>query len=237
MKKAIIIGASSGIGLELAKLLVLNNYQVGITGRRKEALQKLESSAPDNYEVSVFDASEINNSEELTQLTDRLGGLDLLVISAGTGELNEKLDHALEQPTIALNVDAFTQISDWAYNYFKAQDSGHLVAITSIAGLRGGRHAPAYNASKAYQINYLEGLSQKANFDKLDLTITDIRPGFVDTDMAKGEGQFWIAPPEKAARQIMHLINKKKRVGYVTKRWATLVWLLKLMPRSIYKRF
>lgn len=237
MKKAIIVGASSGIGLELAKILVDNNYKVGITGRRKEALEKLRSSKPSSYEVAVFDATTMNNPESLTQLSHSLGGIDLLIISAGTGELNPTLDYDLERPTIDLNVSAFTQIADWGYQYFHEKKDGHLVAITSIGGLRGGRHAPAYNASKAYQINYLEGLRQKAFSDKLDLTITDIRPGFVDTAMAKGEGQFWVAPPQKAARQIMKLIKRKKSVGYVTKRWIVFALLLKLLPRFMFRRF
>lgn len=237
MKRAIVIGASSGIGLELAKILVASNYQVGITGRREEALHALESSAPESYEVGVFDATSMQNAEALTELVGRLGGLDLLVISAGTGELNSAFDFELERQTIALNVNAFTQVVDWGYQYFSAQKHGHLVAITSIAGLRGTRFAPAYNASKAYQISYMEALRQKIHKEKLPVHLTDVRPGFVDTAMAKGDGQFWVAPPQKAADQIMGLIRRKKSVGYVTKRWVIFAWLLKLMPRSLYKRF
>jgi short-subunit dehydrogenase len=96
--------------------------------------------------------------------------------------------------------------------------------------------APAYNASKAYQINYLEGLRQKATKTKKPIYVTDIRPGFVDTDMAKGEGQFWVTTKEKAARQIFGIIKRKKGIGYVTKRWWIIAKLLRLIPNEIYKR-
>ncbi len=236
MKKAIIIGATSGIGNELAKTLVNNGYKVGITGRRKFELQKLQKSNPENYEISSFDCTIENNSEKLSELTEEIGGLDLLILSSGTGDLNEELDFEIENKTNLLNVNAFTEIVDWTFNYFQKQGKGHLVAISSIAGIRGSRIAPAYNASKAYQINYLEGLRQKATKIKKPIYVSDIRPGFVDTDMAKGEGQFWVATKEKAARQIFGIIKKKKGIGYVTKRWRIIAKVLKMLPNGIYKR-
>ena len=236
MKKAIIIGATSGIGNELAKILVNNGYKVGITGRRKFELQKLQKSNPENYDISSFDCTIENNSEKLSELTEEIGGLDLLILSSGTGDLNEELDFEIENRTNLLNVNAFTEIVDWTFNYFQKQGKGHLVAISSIAGIRGSRMAPAYNASKAYQINYLEGLRQKGTKIKKPIYVSDIRPGFVDTDMAKGEGQFWVATKEKAARQIFGIIKKKKGIGYVTKRWRIIAKVLKMLPNGIYKR-
>lgn len=236
MKKAIIIGATSGIGNELAKTLAENGYKVGITGRRKSELEKLQHSKPNNYEIKSFDCTTETNSEKLSELTKKIGGLDLLILSSGTGDLNEKLDFEIEHKTNLLNVKAFTEIVVWAINYFEKQKKGHLVAISSIAGIRGSRMAPAYNASKAYQINYLEGLRQKAAKSKNPIYITDIRPGFVDTDMAKGEGQFWVATKEKAARQIFGIIKRKKGIGYVTKRWWIIAKLLRIIPNGIYKK-
>jgi short-subunit dehydrogenase len=236
MKKAIIVGATSGIGNELAKILVQNGYKVGITGRRITELQKLHKNNPESYQVNSFDCITENNSEKLFELTEQIGGLELLILSSGTGDLNEGLDYEIEHKTNLLNVNAFTEITDWAFNYFEKQKKGHLVAISSIAGIRGSRIAPAYNASKAYQINYLEGLRQKATKTKKPIYITDIRPGFVDTDMAKGEGQFWVATKEKAARQIFRIIKKKKGIGYVTKRWWIVAKLLRLIPNGLYKK-
>lgn len=229
MKRVIIIGASSGIGKELAKLFAQNNYKVGITGRRIGLLNELKSKNPDSYFIKSFDITDTKTTvEKLEELTSELGGLDLIVISSGKGEINEKLDFEIENRTIHTNVIGFTCVADWGFNYFEKQKSGHLVAISSIGGLRGNGQAPAYNATKAYQINYLEGLRQKAAKLKTPVFVTDIRPGLVDTQMAKGEGLFWVMPVEKTAKQIYKAIVGKKKVAYVTKRWRLIAAVLKL---------
>lgn len=237
MKKAIIIGATSGIGKGLAQKLADENYNVGITGRRTELLDELKSQNPNLFYPKTFDITDNNRIvENLEDLTKQLGGLDLLIISSGTGDLNEKLDYEIEKRTIETNVTGFTCVANWAFNHFETQKSGHLVAISSIGGLRGNSTAPAYNATKAYQINYLEGLRQKANKLKTQIFVTDIRPGFVDTVMAKGEGLFWVASVDKATKQIFDAIKKKKKIVYITKRWKFIGAVLKLIPTQIYDR-
>ena len=237
MKKAIVIGASSGIGRETAKLLLKNGYKVGVTGRRIKLLTDLqhelgELCVPIQMDITLFE----NTISTLTAIVQELGGLDLLILSSGTGEINRELNFDVEQATCQTNVMGFTNIVDWTMNYFIAQQSGHLVVISSIAGLRGNKDAPAYNASKDYQINYTEGLRQKVCSLKMPITITDIRPGFVDTDMAKGDGKFWVATTEKAGKQIVKAINAKREIVYVSKRWKLIAILFKTLPNSIYKR-
>jgi short-subunit dehydrogenase len=157
MKKAIIIGATSGIGKGLAERFAANNYKVGITGRRKELLLELKDENPDAYLTKVLDVTNTRAAiQQLEELIDELGGLDLFVISSGIGEINEALDFEIENQTIDTNIVGFTCIADWTFNYFEKQQSGHLVVISSIGGIRGSHQAPAYNASKAYQINYTE---------------------------------------------------------------------------------
>ncbi len=237
MKKAIVIGATSGIGKEIARLLVNDGYKVGITGRRTELLQELKNESPNSFFAKPFDVTNTKDViERLEELTIEIGGIDLLIISSGTGDINESLAFEIEKCTIETNVLGFTCIADWAFNYFEKQKSGHLVAITSIGGLRGSRQAPAYNATKAYQINYLEGLRQKAKKFNQAIFITDVRPGLVATAMAKGEGLFWVMPVEKTAMQIYKAIICKKQVAYVTKRWRLIAALLKLLPRQIYDK-
>jgi len=210
---------------------------VGITGRRSLLLEEAEKARPGVFVPESFDITDREaTNESLERLARRLGGIDLLVVSSGTGDLNPALDFDSEQPTIDTNVTGFTQVADWAFRYFEQQGYGHLVAITSIGGLRGSHEAPAYNASKAYQINYLEGLRKKASVMHLPVTVTDIRPGLVDTAMAKGEGLFWVMPVEKAARQIYSAIRKKKSMAYVTKRWGMVALVLRLLPRRLYNR-
>lgn len=233
MKKAIVIGATSGIGKALAKILVEENYRVGITGRRALKLEEIRNSNPAHYISKSYDCTTESNSDNLTELTNKLGGLDLLIMSSGTGNVNSELIYSEDEKTLDLNVKAFTEVMNWAYNYFKEQGKGHIVAISSVAGLRGSQHAPSYFASKAYQINYLESLRKKA---KKPIYITDIRPGYVDTAMALGDKKFWMSSLEKASKQIYSYIKRKKDVGYVSKRWVLIAFALKIIPSFIYKR-
>lgn len=237
MKNAIIFGATSGIGRELAILLAHNDYKVCIVGRRENLLNELVLTKPDKFIPLTCDLSEIeNHPETLTTITNQIGKVDLVIISAGTGEINKDLDYPIEKTTNKLNVDSFTCLCDYFYNLFATQNSGHLVVITSVMGLRGSCAAPAYSASKAYQINYLEGLRQRATAQKKAVIITDIRPGSVNTDMMKGEGHFWISSPQKAANQIFSAIKRKKDVCYISRRWVIIGTLFKALPRFIFNK-
>ncbi|MCX6166289.1 MAG: SDR family NAD(P)-dependent oxidoreductase, partial [Ignavibacteriae bacterium] len=138
-----------------------------------------------------------------------LGGLDLIVINSGTGNQNENLDFKIEKDTFDTNIIGVAEIADWSYNYLKNQKYGHIAFVSSIAGIRGGRFNPAYSASKAFQMNYCEGLRAKAKKSKLQIYVTDIRPGFVDTAMAKSPKKFWVAAPQKAAQQIYSALKRK----------------------------
>ena len=219
MKKAIIIGASSGIGRELGKILSWNQYVVGVMARRVELLDELGKKLEGTLLVQKIDVADIESAiETLTKFIKEMGGVDLIVISAGTGEINNDLSWHLENEAIKTNVSGFAALVNVAMHHFIEKGSGHLVGISSIAALRGGRESPAYNASKAFESNYLEGLRQKVRKSRLPITITDIKPGFVNTAMAKGDGIFWAAEPEKAARQIYHVINRRKSNAYITRR-------------------
>ncbi|MEP7128696.1 MAG: SDR family NAD(P)-dependent oxidoreductase [Chitinophagales bacterium] len=183
-----------------------------------------------------FDNTKDDVEYHLQLLISRLNGLDLLVLSSGHGEINTALDWKIEQETIDLNVNAWTQIADFTFNFFNQQNHGQFVAITSIASIRGEGRAPAYNAGKSYQANYLQGLRKMAVHKKLKVYVTDIQPGFVKTDMAKGKGRFWEAPADKAAKQIFSAIENKKHKVYITKRWWLAAQVLKIMPDWIYNR-
>lgn len=209
--KVIIIGASSGIGKELTLQLAKGNHIIGITGRRAELLEELKTQYPEKLFFTRMDNTDIDSvNGQLEYLKEQLGGLDLLILSSGVGDLNETLDFNIERQTVELNVTGFTKIANWALKTFEEQGSGHFVAITSLAGMISSDVAPAYYASKAFQINYLKGLRRKLKKSNLPITITDVRPGLVDTEMAKGEGLFWVAPVSKAASQIITAINKKR---------------------------
>ncbi|TRL30430.1 SDR family NAD(P)-dependent oxidoreductase [Methylosinus sporium] len=237
MKRAIIVGATSGIGRELAKILSQNGYAVGLTGRREHLLVSLQSELPGPSYLQRTDISQPSESiEQLEGLAVQMGGLDLLIISAGTGVINSDLAWDGERDKINVNVSGFTAVASFGIRYFIKQGVGHLVAISSVAALRGSGAAPAYNASKAFVSNYAEGLRQKVSKLKLPIIITDVKPGFVDTAMAKGEGLFWVASPEKAAQQIYNAICRQYSHVYVTRRWRVIGWVLKIMPARLYNR-
>lgn len=237
MKKSIVLGATSGIGREIAVQLVEKGYQVGIAGRRIELLDELKAMAPDAFIAKEFDIQDIDTVPvKLENLVTELGGLDLLVISSGYGKVLEEIDFENEKNTILTNVLGYTCVVDWAINLFEKQKNGHLVGISSIAGIRGNRFSPAYGATKAFQINYLEAMRARLTHLKIPVSVTDVRPGFVDTVMAQGDTIFWLASRQKAAKQIIKAIEHKKKVVYVTKRWVVFAFLLKILPRWIHQK-
>ncbi|MEC9292650.1 MAG: SDR family NAD(P)-dependent oxidoreductase [Pseudomonadota bacterium] len=234
-KTAIVIGASSGIGAALTRELVRAGYTVGICARRMDKLEALKVElGADAVHVAQLDVIETNKVESVIhEISEKLGGVNVLFNNAGVGFLTDELDLEKEVATISTNVCGFIAVAVAAYNLFKAQSYGHMVGISSIAALRGSGGAPAYCASKAAISNYMEGLYGRSIKEKAGIHITDIRPGFVDTAMAQGEGIFWMVSPEVAAKDIMKAMKQKRKVAYITKRWFIIALLLKCMPRSL----
>ncbi len=220
--------------LQLVPLRELASY-LGV--RPETLLEELAASRPGSFCYAAADIMDPAAAcAALERLAGELGGMDLCVVSAGTGDLNPGLDYALEEPAIRTNVVGWTAAVDWAYGRFEERGGGHLVVITSVGGLRGGGAAPAYNASKAYQINYAEGLRQRAAKSGLPLPVTDIRPGFVATKMAKGEGLFWVMPVDRVVEGIVRAIRRRRSVAVVTRRWRLPAWLIRHMPECIYRK-
>ncbi|MHB1153343.1 MAG: SDR family NAD(P)-dependent oxidoreductase [Eubacteriales bacterium] len=237
MKKAIIIGASSGIGKELAKTLAKQNYILGLAARRDELLFQLQKELNTDCYVKHIDISKLNEAmNELSELITEMQGVDLIIITSGIGYINHKLEWDKEKETIDVNVSGVTAMINISMKHFIEKNSGQLAVISSVASQRGSREAPAYNASKAFISNYLEGIRCMTKKNKLNITITDIRPGLINTKMAKGDGLFWVQPVEKAAGQIYNYIKRKKDVAYVTKRWGIIGFFIKLVPNWIYNK-
>ena len=233
----LIIGATSGIGKALFKLYIKDNHRIAIVGRRTHLLDELSRKHPSNTFAATADITKQDEIEQAIHLLYReLGNIDLAIICSGTGDLNPSLDYTIERLTTETNVMGWTFVIDTLYNLFEQQNHGHLVAITSAGGLRGEPMAPAYSATKAYQINYMEALRKKAFKAGNKIVVTDVRPGLVDTAMAKGDNLFWVMPVDKVARQIRNAIRRKKSKVYVTKRWHVLAVINKFLPFCLYKR-
>ena len=238
MKKIIIIGATSGIGRGLAEVYSQEDYLIGITGRRENLLEEVCARDKDKLFYQVCDITDTQATiSSLETLTRKMGGMDILIICAGTGELNPELSYQLEEPTLLTNVIGFTNIADWGFRYFEQQKSGHLVTISSVGGTRGSGIAPAYNASKAYQINYMEGLRQKATKSPYSIYTTDIRPGFVATDLLNdGKHYPLLMDAAEVGRHISWSLKRKQRVAIIDWRYRILVFFWKMIPHWMWKR-
>jgi short-subunit dehydrogenase len=237
VKTAIVIGASSGIGRALAVILAREGYRVGVAARRAELLRTLEAELPGSCVARTIDVSQPEKAmPEMRELIATLGDVELFIISAGTGYDNAKLKWDPERKTIAVNVLGFAAMVNVAVEHLEARGSGQLVGISSLAALRGNRVAPAYNASKAFVSNYLEGMRYRFARSKLPIVVTDVLAGFVDTRMAGGGKRFWVASPEKAARQIVTAVRRRRHRVYVTRRWRLIAWLMRVVPDAVFAK-
>ena len=236
MKRAIIVGASSGLGLEVAKLLLAEGYTLGVAARREDRLLALKQEAPDRVEVAAIDVTAEDAAARLRELIDRMGGLDLYFHVSGIGKQNRTLAEDIELNTVNTNGMGFARMIGEAYRYFAERGEGHIVAITSIAGTKGLGPAPSYSATKAFQNNYLQALEQQANARNLKIRFTDIRPGFVDTDLLKGDFHYpMMLKPQTVARDIVKAIHNKRHIKVIDWKYAILTALWRRIPRPIWR--
>ncbi len=235
-KRIIIIGATSGIGYEITRLYCKQGWQVGIAGRRTELLAKIRSEAPGQVETVQLDVTSPDAPEKLAELIRKVGGMDIFLLSSGVGSQNRMLNPEIELATVQTNTAGFTRMVVAAYNYFKEQGGGQLVVISSIAGTKGLGAAPSYSATKRYQNTYIEALDQLAQMEKLPIVFTDIRPGFVKTDLLKSDKYPMLMKPEYVARKIVKAIGRKKRRVVIDWKYAVLVFFWKLIPDFIWRR-
>lgn len=234
--KIIIIGATSGIGREVAKLYIAQGWQVGIAGRRAEELESLRKEAPEQVFSEVLDVTLEDAPCRLQSLIDKVGGMDIFLLSSGIGKQNPTLTPDIELKTAATNVEGFIRLTTAAWHFFENQGYGHIAAISSIAGVKGLGIAPAYSATKRFQNTYLDALDQLARMNKLNITFTDIRPGFVATPLLKDDNYPLLMKAPQVAQSIVKAIQQKKRIVVIDWRYRILVFFWKLIPHWIWVR-
>lgn len=250
------MGATSGIGQEVARLLAANGYEVGIAGRREERLVQMAQATPGIVTHRQIDVTKEDAPTELQKLIEELGGMDLYFHSSGIGWENVALDADKELKTVETNGVGFVRMVSAAYNWFAEQRAdeakqraegdeqragdkerkARIACITSIARTRGLGAAPAYSATKRMQAHYLECLSQQARMRHLNIGITDIRPGFVATELIAGSHFPLQLKAENVARTIVRAIERGSEVVTIDWRYRLLVAAWQLIPRWLWVR-
>ena len=236
MKRIVIIGATSGIGLEIARCYIHKGWKIGIAGRREEALIKLQHSAPDQIEYETIDVTSEDAPQGLKKLIDKIGGMDVFLLSSGIGSQNRVLDPTIEINTIRTNAEGFTRMLTAAFSYFRELKKGHIAVISSIAGTKGLGAAPSYSATKRFQNHYIDALAQLTHIEKLNIKFTDIRPGFVATDLLKDRDYPLLMQADQVASRIVKAIDKRQRIVVIDYRYKLLVFFWKLIPQWLWER-
>lgn len=237
MKRAVIIGASSGIGREVSKILLAEGWIIGIAARREDKLLEIKELNPAMVEVCAMDVTDKGAPRRLLDLVGRMGGVNLFVYCSGVGHQNPRLDADTEIDTVGVNVFGFTQMVDTMFNYMADNLGGDIAVVSSIAGTKGLGAAPSYSASKAYQNTYIQALEQLSNMRRLHIRFTDIRPGFVDTPLLSGSGSYpMLMDKTYVAREIVKAVTAHRHVKIIDWRYCILVFFWRLIPRRLWRR-
>ncbi len=237
MKKAVVMGASSGIGREVARLLLQQGWMVGLAARRQEPLRALARDYPGQACVQSIDVTSGEAPQALRRLVSQMGGMDLYFHAAGVGWQNPQLAAEKELATLSTNGVGFARMVGEAYRYFAERGGGHIAVISSIAGTKGLGAAPAYSATKAFQNVYVQALEQQAHMRQLPIRFTDIRPGFVRTDLL-GDGASYpmLMDPREVARAIVRAVCRERHVCVIDWRYRLLTFFWRLLPAALWRR-
>ncbi|MGH7281986.1 MAG: SDR family NAD(P)-dependent oxidoreductase [Polyangiaceae bacterium] len=242
-RRAIVVGASSGIGEALARDLAAAGSRVALVARRKSELDRIAKSIRESGKgeahVHVHDVAHFAEVPALfDKIVEELGGLDMIVYAAGVmPELAEgEYDFAKDKEMVDVNLLGAMAWLNPCAALFEAQRRGTIAGISSVAGERGRRKNPAYCTTKAALTTYLESLRNRLS--RYGVNVVTVKPGFVDTAMTKGKkGLFWLITAEQAATATLDLIRKGTgAAGFVPQRWAPLMWVIRHIPSFAFRK-
>lgn len=238
MKRVVIMGASSGIGLAVAKAFASRGVRVGLASRKTEELAKLKELYPGEVEYESIDITKPGAPEKLGKLVEKLGGMDIYFHVSGIGYENLTLDPQREADIIATNAAGFARMISTAYRYFRDNGiKGQIAAVTSVAGTNGIGRLSAYSASKKCAQTYLVALEQLSNAEKAGIVFTDIRPGWIRTPLLLPDRKYPLEIDlDYATPLIIRAIVRKERVAYIDFRWGIVAALWKSIPDRIWTR-
>lgn len=243
LPKAVVVGASSGIGAAVARKLAQEGYMVALLARRQEQLDEMAEEI--NYLVgetrAVFYEHDVTDYAHVTAMfqsvLQELQTIDVLVYNAGVqpavgiAEYDASKDHAM----IDVNLKGAISWLAEAAVLFERMGRGHLVGISSVAGDRGRVANPGYNASKAGLSAYLEGLRNRLS--RKGVHVLTVKPGYVDTDLLPpNAGPFKAVPPEKVADDVFRAIKRRKQVIYTPWWWRAILLVVQHIPSLLFRR-
>ena len=244
LRSVIIIGATSGIGRATAERLASEGVRVGIAGRREDRLKEIqERFGTERISYRVMDVTEPTATLALDELIAEVGTPDVLLYASGIGKQNPTLDADIELRTVATNCMGMVRLVDHFANYVKRtpaynkKHKAHIAVITSVAGTMGMGPAPAYSATKSMQSAYLVALAQHARMERIPLSVGDIRPGFVATDILNPEKRYpMLMSVERASQFVVRSLRHHQRITIFDWRYRLLVGFWRCIPRCVWER-
>ena len=236
MKRIVIVGATSGIGMESAKLFLQNGYIVGLAGRREENLLSLQKEYPKTAFIKKIDVVAPEAPQLLSELIDDMGGMDIYLHVSGIGFQNKELQPQIEIDTVKTNCLGMTQMVVKAYDYFSKNGGGQIAVVSSIAGTKGLGVAPSYSATKRFNNIYLQCLAQLSRMRGDKISFIDIRPGFVETALLRNANYPMKMQAPYAAKKLYKAVVNKKRVAIIDWKYSILVAFWQLIPNFIWER-
>jgi short-subunit dehydrogenase len=249
-QRAIVVGASSGIGLALAQRLANEGAQVALVARRSSELESacVAMNAKGERRALAY-THDVRDTEAIPslfqQIAHDLGGLDLVIYAAGIQPkiAPDEYDTTKDRAIVETNVTgAMAWLNEAAARFAqvgagRSGAGGTIVGISSVAGDRGRKGNPAYTASKAALATYLEALRNRLG--ARGVTVVTAKPGYVATALVAGEKLPKFLPvikPERAAQLILAAAQQKRQVAYVPAIWRPIMTIIRAIPSRIFQR-
>ncbi|MBL8726351.1 MAG: SDR family NAD(P)-dependent oxidoreductase [Planctomycetes bacterium] len=238
----IVVGASSGIGLALARRLATAGRKVAMVARRRAELCAAVATINDALGRAqafayVHDAGDLDAAEPLfARIEQELGPVDELHYAAGImpAVAPDEFDLQKDRDQVQVNMLGCIAFANAAARRFLPARRGCIVGISSVAQDRGRVGRPVYNASKAGQDTYLEALRNR--LWRHGVQVTTIRPGFVETPMTAGLQLRGAIPADRAAELILRARDRGAAVAYVPGKWRLVMFVIRNIPSFVFRR-
>ncbi len=240
--KALITGASSGIGYEMAKILSEKGYDIIAVARREEKLKKLKEEIKTDVEILCLD---VTRDEDIEKIASRIDEVDVFINNAGFGVFGDFCSSPLddELKMMETNVRTVHILTKLAAQKFRAKNSGYIMNVSSIAAFFTGPLFSAYYASKAYVYRLTLALYEELRREKSNVKISVLCPGPIKTEFEnvagvsfgtgeeKGRGLI-IADKEKVSRYAIEKMLRGKTIIIPGKLMQIAVFFRRILPEK-----